>query len=323
MRARVPLTLGTMAVLLLAALVAVSSPVKTARAAELSGAIFTTDSGGTEVNANIYTDKGDVYLNGGPGPGNPNQNAAAGLPDGTYVFQVTDPSGKTLLSQDAAQCREFVVSGGIIVAYVSVAGCTDHLTGANAGDGSTTIQLMPYADTPNHGNEYKVWATPLGGTPLAALVGGGFPTECLTSVPTSCSTGKFGFTPAFSKTDNFKVNAEVLEIDTRFQDSATGALIDGLGITWTDTLGASNHKWSYYNQALDINHEAHVEAPENGTHLITINDQPGCNVVGPIQVINTYTGKSYYTSVSGAQTVSVNVSPSMKTGTIFLYVTCG
>src|SRR5437899_3139516 len=73
-----------------------------ASAAQISGAIFTTLSDGSEVNANIYSSKLEVYLDGGPGPGAPAQ--AASLPDGTYVFQVTDPSGKTLLSTDPAGC---------------------------------------------------------------------------------------------------------------------------------------------------------------------------------------------------------------------------
>jgi hypothetical protein len=50
------------------------------------------------VNLNIYDAKEDVYLNGGPGINAPDD--AAGLPAGTYSFQVTDPSGKTLLSSD-------------------------------------------------------------------------------------------------------------------------------------------------------------------------------------------------------------------------------
>ena len=85
-----------------------------------TGAIFTTLVNGTRVNVNQYAAKPDVYLDGGPGPGAP--ATAAGLDDGTYVFQVTDPSGKTLLSQDAAQCREFTVAGGIITGVVNT-GC--------------------------------------------------------------------------------------------------------------------------------------------------------------------------------------------------------
>lgn len=73
-----------------------------------SGAIFTTVSDGSEVNCN-YPSKDSVYLDGGPGPGAPQH--AAGLDDGTYVFQVTDPSGRVLLSIDPAGCRRFVVTG--------------------------------------------------------------------------------------------------------------------------------------------------------------------------------------------------------------------
>jgi hypothetical protein len=85
--------------------------VPTARAHAPSGAIFTTLADGSEVNYNIYPNKEAVYLDGGPGPGAP--QTAAGLDDGTYVFQVTDPSGKTLLSTDAAICRQFTVAGGV------------------------------------------------------------------------------------------------------------------------------------------------------------------------------------------------------------------
>ncbi len=81
----------------------------------LSGAIFTTIHNGTRVNANIYEAKEDVYLNGGPRPGAP--LTAAGLPDGDYYFQVTDPSGQTLLSQDHIRCRRFNVTGGVIFQY--------------------------------------------------------------------------------------------------------------------------------------------------------------------------------------------------------------
>src|SRR6186997_2178342 len=76
-----------------------------------SGAIFTTLEDGSEVNFNQYPSKEAVYLDGGPGPGAP--QGAAGLDDGRYVFQVTDPSGKTLLSTDPVLCRQFDVLGGI------------------------------------------------------------------------------------------------------------------------------------------------------------------------------------------------------------------
>src|SRR5450756_1539030 len=66
----------------------------------LPGAIWTSFSNGATVNQNRYPAKSDVYLNGGP------QNCGnSGLPDGDYYFQVTDPSGATLLSSDAIKFR--------------------------------------------------------------------------------------------------------------------------------------------------------------------------------------------------------------------------
>jgi len=147
-----------------------------------SGAIFTTDSAGNIVNANQYNDKCDVYLDGGPGPNAP--AGAASLPDGDYFFQVTDPSGKTLLSTDPVANRQFRVSGGLII---GVSGAGTHSVGIDADHGSLgarVIQLCPFLNTPNPGGVYKVWAT----------------------LVQDFGPGKyFGFVPASSKTDNFKV----------------------------------------------------------------------------------------------------------------------
>lgn len=272
--------------------------------AQLSGAIFTTLSNGSEVNFNIYADKNDVFLDGGPGPGAP--QGAAGLPDGIYVFQVTDPPGKTLLSTDIAACRRFQVTAGIITALVTTnPTCpAPHLTGLDVDHNATTVQLMPYLDTPNNGGEYKVWATPVGNytCPLTAV---------------DCNSNTHGFIPDDSKTDNFKVKvSNVREIDTRFHDTSNnGALIDGLGITWIDTNGASNGKWSYFNQALQVNHEAHVEAPENGTHQIVVQNQTGC-LVDEVFL----NGKQLPTF--GPQTVTVKMLASYKNITIVVDVNC-
>jgi hypothetical protein len=61
----------------------------------LPPAIYTTFPDGTVVNGNIYPSKEDVYLNGGPQSG----CWQGGLPDGEYFYQITDPSGKWLLSE--------------------------------------------------------------------------------------------------------------------------------------------------------------------------------------------------------------------------------
>jgi hypothetical protein len=275
-----------------------------------SGAIFTTTATGDEVNANIYAAKEDVYLDGGPGPGAP--QTAAGLDDGTYVFMVTDPSGKTLLSTDAARCRQFVVSGGIITS-VAPSGACAHVTGLDVDHGATTVQLMPYKDTPNPGGVYKAWATRVEDYVCN-----------LNLVDCNLRGAKHGFVPADSKTDNFKVKAKTIrEIDTRFfrdlnnngfPDSGE-PFIDGLQIGWMDSIGGSNDKHSYFNASIDVNHEAHVEAVEDGNHRITIEDQPGCAV-----------GTVYLNGAplpnSGSQTVSVDVPKNFKEGTIFIYVAC-
>jgi hypothetical protein len=166
--------------------------------AQVSGAIFTTLSDGSRVNANIYSAKcgvTGVWLDGGPGPNAP--QGAAGLPDGDYYFQVTDPSGKTLLSTDAVMFRQFHVSAGIIS---GLSGSGNHNTSIDLDHGAVTIELCPFNNTTNPGGVYKVWATP-----IAQFQGD--PTQ-VDSPNASCKNGCFhGFIPAFSKTDNFKVGS--------------------------------------------------------------------------------------------------------------------
>ncbi len=280
-----------------------------------SGAIFTTLPDGSAVNFNIYPSKDLVYLDGGPGQNAP--KTAAGLDDGTYVFQVTDPSGKVLLSSDVAACRQVTVSGGIITASLKPATCpTAHKTGLDQDWGATTVQLLPYDDTPNNGGEYKAWVTYLDDFLTACAVNG--VADGLSVV--DCGLGKrgnfHGFLGRHSKTDNFKVGGQPKELDTRFHSgSLSGDFIDGLVVTWTDTLGASNNKWSHYDPDHFVFHEAHVENVEIGTHSITIENQAGCTV-GEIAL----GGKTL--QKSGPQTVSVFVKPNLQGDTIFIDVAC-
>lgn len=269
-----------------------------------SGAIFTTVADGSEVNFNIYPSKESVYLDGGPGPGAP--QTAAGLDDGVYVFQVTDPSGKTLLSTDPAQCRQFTVVGGIIVSTApSPAGCA-HVTGQDIDHNAVTVQLMPYNDTPNPGGVYKVWATLVSNYACADL----------STVDCTVRGSKHGFVPGDSKTDNFKVGGSPLEIDTRFFASGQyGDWIDGLAITHTDPLGGKNVKWSYYAPSLQIFHEAHVEDVESGTHYISVANQPGCTV-GQVLLNGSALPKT------GPQTVAVVVRNNEKTNTLRVDIEC-
>jgi hypothetical protein len=46
---------------------------------------------------------------------------------GPYVFQITDPSGKKLLSTDPAGCRQFTVVNGLITGVAPSGGCA-HVT---------------------------------------------------------------------------------------------------------------------------------------------------------------------------------------------------
>jgi hypothetical protein len=155
----------------------------------LSGSVYTSNSDGTVINQNIYTSKADVYLTGGP------FNGGSHLPAGNYYFQVTDPSGSTLLSTDPISNREFTIEptyGGIENNYVGT-----HLINHAAPypNDDITIQLLPYADTLNNGGEYKLWVTPvdeydIGGAPINARSNWGF-------------NGN-------QKTDNFKVRQQTV-----------------------------------------------------------------------------------------------------------------
>src|SRR6266481_848148 len=55
----------------------------TRRVSAITGAIYTSKADGTTVNANIYDNCCDVYLNGGPS----NCHGGSGLDDGHYYFQ--------------------------------------------------------------------------------------------------------------------------------------------------------------------------------------------------------------------------------------------
>ena len=121
----------------------------TALARAPSGAVFTTLPDGSQVNANIFEYEWDVYLDGGPGPNAPAD--AAGLPAGEYVFQVTDPSGKTLLSLDPPECRLFYVDESGLISGVGDPGGCGHSTGYDVDHGAATVQLGPFDPTPNAG----------------------------------------------------------------------------------------------------------------------------------------------------------------------------
>lgn len=109
----------------------------------MTGAVWTTDTSGT-VNRNIYESKDDVYLNGGPKTGN-----AAGLPEGDYYVQVTDPSGAVILGRSAPDTVHVGTDGNLPVFQLS-----DVVYSQASG-----YTAKGYDNTPNNGNEYKVWVS--------------------------------------------------------------------------------------------------------------------------------------------------------------------
>lgn len=152
--------------------------------AQLTGAIYTTINDGTGVDENNYYAKEDVYLNGGP----QNDNGP-GLPDGTYYYQVTDPSGATLLSTDMAVCRQLVVIGGRISGSTPLSEPCRHANGIlNPANNSIPVQLFPFNDTPNNGGVYKVWLVRQANTTIVAPDG-----------------IHINFNNNNSKTDNFRI----------------------------------------------------------------------------------------------------------------------
>jgi len=190
-RSRTPLgirALGWLAVASMLALALLGPSARSAIGAPLPGAIWTSLADGTIVNANHYGAKTEVYLNGGP----QNCGGGGGLPEGDYYFQVTDPSGATLLSSDAITNRQVHVNANGVIAGN---GNGTHAEGTSGCNGGLPVQLFPYADTPNSGGEYSVDLAPV--NEVAACEG----------FSAGSTTFNFRACNPSSKNDNFKVGA--------------------------------------------------------------------------------------------------------------------
>ncbi len=112
-----------------------------------SGAIWTTDSTCTVVNQNIYSQKSEVYLNGGPQtPGGQGPK----LPDGSYYVRITDPNGNTVLGQS--------LYPNVVVANGFLSQCYQLQNIVSYEDNGFFVQ--GFKDTPNTGGVYKVWFSP-------------------------------------------------------------------------------------------------------------------------------------------------------------------
>jgi hypothetical protein len=82
------------------------------------------------------------------------------LPDGDYVFQVTDMSGRLVLSTDEVGRRQVRIVGGVLQ---GVSGEGRHGMGGDSLGGATTVQLYPFDESPDASGMYQLWLTPVEG----------------------------------------------------------------------------------------------------------------------------------------------------------------
>jgi hypothetical protein len=218
----------------------------------LPGAIFTTDQRGNAVNGNShYLSKcgvNGVYLDGGPGPNAP--PTAASLPDGDYYFQVTDASGKTLLSTDPVRNRCISVAGGVITGNCPTGTHATYVEADHGSIGARTVELCaapdaPFLNTPASSGVYKVWVTPAGDGTLKGRGFFGDPTR----VANDCRNvpGCFhGFIASRSKTDIFRTAQDssrtfCIKVDKQLMQANAETTPGGnWQIFVTDSIGSTN-----------------------------------------------------------------------------------
>jgi hypothetical protein len=118
--------------------------------AAVAGSVSVTQQDGRPPAAVIFEDKCDAYLVAR------GQDSLPRLPDGDYFFQVTDASGEALLSSDEVKFRQFRVAGGAIE---GVSGQGSRGVGVDSVRGGASVQLCPFAESPDSSGLYEVWVT--------------------------------------------------------------------------------------------------------------------------------------------------------------------
>jgi len=146
--------------------------------AQSGGSTFVLNRFGQHVQGNSFSRNDGVYISGGPA----STCLAPGLVDGDYYFQITDPAGTVLLTTDSIQERRVRVAGGIFAKYLG----GTRVSAPVGPCGALNVRLAPFTTSPYPIREYKVWLTRVEDyDPLGSHV--------------------FGFDPARSKSDNFRV----------------------------------------------------------------------------------------------------------------------
>lgn len=167
-------------------------------AAQTPGSAFIVNRFGQHSDGNAFVRKDGAYLAGGPGL----SCTGAGLADGLYCFAITDPAGTVLLTNDPIGERTVRVGGGVIIEYLG----TTRIRGRGPCD-SKMVRLVPFDTTPFPSHEYKLW---------------------LTRIEDLKAPGEhvFGFDPAKSKSDNFRVTTtstqSIVRGSTYFDDDMNG-----------------------------------------------------------------------------------------------------
>jgi hypothetical protein len=191
----------------------------------LTGAIWTTDEFGT-VNKNLYDSKCDVYLLGGP-----RKEGSAGLPDGDYYVQVTNPNGTVVLG------RSWNNDSSIVRVVRVVDGEFNELLENGLHWGDPPVHLCTflfsgpaftsagYADTPNPGGEYKVCASP-----------------DQDFVESKTDNFKVGPTPPEPVLKTFKLTVPAILLDPAF-DAAFGDAVFLAWYTFDDPAGITPPVW--------------------------------------------------------------------------------
>lgn len=117
------------------------------------GAVYITDAHGQVRAFNLFDNAPEVYLAGGPGPGNP--CGVPALANGDWYFQITTLANDQLLTTDPIENRRITVQNGV---FTSTFGTRATAPGPC---GSILIQLAPFTVLPGTNIQYRVWATPI------------------------------------------------------------------------------------------------------------------------------------------------------------------
>ena len=119
---------------------------------ELAGAVSVSLWDGSAPDGGLFVNRCDVYLTTG------RTEVSRPLPDGDYVFQVTDVSGRALLSTDELRLRQVRIADGVLR---GVSGEGRHGMGGDGLGGTTTVQLCPFDESPDASGTYQLWLTPI------------------------------------------------------------------------------------------------------------------------------------------------------------------